>query len=82
MKEHSCAKSTHPSLLVQCHVLVSRGQTLFHTEGKVWGMAIEQLVAPHRGVRTNHSTVFSHMIAEVYMINGKIQNFSLNRVRT
>jgi len=28
-------------------------------------MAIEQLVTPHRGVRTNHSTVFSHMIPEV-----------------
>jgi len=28
-------------------------------------MAIEQFVAPHRGVRTNHSTVFSHMIPEL-----------------
>jgi len=37
-------------------------------------MAIEQFVAPHRGVRTNHSTVFRHMITEVqYVINGKIQ---------
>jgi len=32
-------------------------------------MAIEQFVAPHRGV--HHSTVFSHMIH--YVINGKIQ---------
>ena len=32
---------------------------------RVWDLAIEQLVAPHRGVRTNHSTVFSHMIPEV-----------------
>jgi len=38
---------------------------------RVWDMAIEQFVAPHRGVRTNHSTVFSHMIPDV--INGKIQ---------
>jgi len=28
-------------------------------------MAIEQFVALHRGVRTNRSTVFSHMILEV-----------------
>ena len=28
-------------------------------------MAIEQFVAPHLGVRTNHSTVFSHMTPEV-----------------
>jgi len=28
-------------------------------------MAIEQFVTLHRGVRTNHSTVFSHMIPEV-----------------
>ena len=45
--------------------VVSRGQTLFRTEERVWDLAIEQLVAPHRGVRTNHSTVFSHMIPEV-----------------
>jgi len=32
---------------------------------RVWDMAIEQLVAPHRGVHTNHSTVFSLMIPEV-----------------
>jgi len=44
---------------------------------RVWDLAIEQLVALHRGVRTNHNTVFSHMIPDV--INGKIQNFSLNR---
>ena len=35
-----------------------------HSEG-VWDMATEQCVAPHRGVCTNHSTVFSHMIPEV-----------------
>jgi len=33
---------------------------------RVWDMAIEQFVAPYRGVRTNHSTVFSHMTPEVY----------------
>jgi len=32
---------------------------------RVWDMAIEQFVALHCGVRTNHSTVFSHMIPEV-----------------
>ena len=31
----------------------------------VWDMAIEQFVAPHCGVRTNLSTIFSHMIPEV-----------------
>jgi len=44
--------------------LVSHGQTLFLRE-RVWDMATEQFVAPHYGVRTNHSTVFSHMIPEV-----------------
>ena len=48
-----------------CKVVVSHGQTLFCIEGKGVDMAIEQLVAPHRGVHTNHSTVFSHMIPEV-----------------
>ena len=43
-------------------------------------MAIEQFVAPHHGVRINHSTVFSHMTPDV--INGKIQNFGLSRART
>ena len=32
---------------------------------RVSDMAIEQFVAPHCGVRTNHSAVFSHMIPEV-----------------
>jgi len=31
----------------------------------VWDIAIEQFVTLHRGVHTNHSTVFSHMIPEV-----------------
>jgi len=31
---------------------------------RVWVMAIEQFVAMHRGVHTNHSTVFSHMIPD------------------
>ena len=31
----------------------------------VWDMAIKQFVTPHRGVRTNHSTVSSHTIPEV-----------------
>ena len=38
---------------------------------RVWDMATEQFVALHRGVRTYHSTGFSHMIPDV--INGKIQ---------
>ena len=51
--------------------IVSHGQPLFRTEVKrVWDLAIEQPVAPHRGVHTNHSTVFSHMIPDV--INRKI----------
>ena len=40
------------------------GSTALHIKGKVWDMAIEQFVAPHRGVRTNHSSVFSHMLPE------------------
>jgi len=32
---------------------------------RVWDMTIEQIVAPHCEVRTNHSTVFSHMTPEV-----------------
>jgi len=36
-------------------------------------MAIEQFVATHGEVRTDHSTVFSHMI----LIEGKIKIFSL-----
>jgi len=38
-------------------------------------MATEQFVAPYRGVRTNHSTVFSYMIPEVCDWQ-EIQNFS------
>jgi len=37
----------------------------FAPRERVWDMALEQLVALHRGVCTNHSTVFSHMIPEV-----------------
>ena len=33
-------------------------------------ISAEQFVAPHRGVRTNHSAVVSHMN---YLINGNIQ---------
>ena len=32
---------------------------------KVWDMAMQQFVSLYCGVRTNHSTVFSHMIPEV-----------------
>jgi len=32
---------------------------------RVWDLAIELLVTLHRGVCTNHSTIFSHMIPEV-----------------
>ena len=39
----------------------------------VWDLAIEQLVSPHRGVRTIHSTVFSHMIPEVCDQRGKFK---------
>ena len=31
---------------------------------RVWDMAIEQFIAMHHGVCTNHSTVFSHMIPD------------------
>ena len=33
---------------------------------EVWDMAIEQFVSPHCGVHTNRSTVFSHVIPEVW----------------
>ena len=46
-------------------VIVSHGQTLSALRERVWYMAIEQLVTPHCGVRTNHSTVFSHMLPEI-----------------
>jgi len=42
--------------------LLSCGQTLFHTKGKSLGHGHRTVC---RGVRTNHSTVFSHMIPEV-----------------
>ena len=29
---------------------------------RVWDMDIEQFVAPHHGVQTNHSTLFSHTV--------------------
>jgi len=47
---------------------------------RVWDMATEQFVTPHCGVRTNHSTVFSHMIPDV--LNGKIQNWNSSRAQT
>jgi len=43
--------------------LVLRGQTIFGTEGK--GLGYRHTATCRRGVRTNHSTVFSHMIPEV-----------------
>ena len=66
-------------MMPQSLCLVSRGQTLFRPRERVWDMAIEQLVTPHRGVCTNQSTVFSHMIPEgcvvVHMHQG-IRNLS------
>ena len=66
-EEHMISKISYTTIdvLDPSTDVVSRGQTLFRTEGRVWDMAVEQLVAPHCGVRTNHSTVFSHMIPEV-----------------
>lgn len=34
-------------------------------ENGVWDMSIEQFVAPHGGVHTNHRIVFNHMVPEV-----------------
>jgi len=44
---------------------VARLYKVFHHTKGVWDMATEQFVAPHRGVHTNHSAVFSHTIPEV-----------------
>ena len=38
-------------------------------------MVLEWFVVPHRGVCTNHSAVFSHVVPNVRL---KIQNLSLN----
>jgi len=54
------------SVIVASSPLVSRGQTQFRTEGKGLGHSHGAVYHPHFGVRTNHSTVFSHMTPEVW----------------
>ena len=46
-------------------VVVSRGPTLFHTEGKSRGYGHRATCRPAPWSAYQHSTVFSHMIPEV-----------------
>ena len=57
-------------LTAKSRVLVLCGQTPFCTEGKGLGHGHRAVCHPHRGVYTNHSAVFSHIIPDV--INRKI----------
>ena len=63
--------------------LVLCGQTLFCTEGKCLGYGHTAVCHPTPWSVYHHSTALSCMIPEhevhVYVINGKIQNFSLSR---
>ena len=60
-----CAKSITTSHYMS-GTLVCMAEPHSTPRERVWDMAIEQFVAPHRGVRTNYSAVFSHM---KYVIN-------------
>ena len=61
-----CKFNSRGEVVIQIAFMTLCGQTLFYSEGKGVGHSHEQFVTPRRGVCTNHSTVFSHLIPEVH----------------